>query len=126
MISFWEMADLFPPILVRLLARKNGMALTDDEIAKASGLNHFRIHVISCMVTWDGIDIPTARAFLTGCQIDFCNGDQMNRMKVYLGVTSRTQFQPAWHHLRRSPDWNTLYEPLKKRYQRWINELTAS
>jgi hypothetical protein len=116
-MNFWTRSERIPPILVRLLARrKHGPPLSDREIAEASSLPIHQVFCISQSLTWDGIDLPTMRKFLTGCKVDFENTKQMDRVEAYL----RIKPAPSWQHLRMSPDWLTFYAPLIRRYRETI------
>ncbi len=101
-----------PPILVRLLARyPHGRPFSDAEISERSGLNPIQVHAVSQCVTWEGVDVPTARKFLVGCGVDFCNRSDMKRIDTYV------RKKPTWKYLRTSPDWKTVYEPMMKRWK---------
>lgn len=114
-----------PPILARLLAKKDGRVLTDAEIAAASGLSADDIFVFSHRTTWDGIDIVIMRRFLTGCGCDFCDAEQMNRVKQYFRSLSRKGPKTSWKYLRMSPGWKPRFEPLLIRYQQWLRNNVA-
>lgn len=110
--SFWKRFDDLPPILVRLLARKShSRELTTVEIAERSGLTPYQVTAIGLSLNWDGIDVQTAHRFCVACNVDFCNSKQMHQTMQYLKKT-----KPTWQHLRFSPEWVTLYEPLMIRY----------
>lgn len=113
-MSFWTRCEQFPPILVRLLARhKHGPPLTDREIAERSRIPVARVFTIGQSLTWEGIDIPTARAYLVACGFDFENREQYKRVEAYLRKRPVT-----WQFLRKSPLWKTYFEPLMLRYIR--------
>lgn len=110
-MSFWTKAEEFPPILVRLLARRrHGPPLTDEEISRASGIPIYQVFLISQSLDWKGIDIPTMRAFLQACGLDFEDWRQMDRVKRY------GHSRPTWQYLRKSPLWKPYFEPLMNRY----------
>lgn len=112
MTTFWLKSERYSPIFCRLMARKkNGPPLTDIEIAEKSGaLSPYQVQSLSKCVSWVGIDLPTMRAFLVGCGMDFENRSAMKRVNNYL------RNKPTWKFLRTSPLWVTLYEPM---IQRW-------
>lgn len=110
MHRFWQYVDAFPPCLVRCLAKKRTgpiteQALSTAEIASASGLDERTVELISQATNWAGIDVPTMRAFLIGCRMDFENVEQMRRAREYVSEAS-------WRHLCCNPRWETYYRPL--------------
>lgn len=111
MKTFWEISETFPPVLVRLLARQpHGRPMSVVEIAVASGLTEAKVEVLSRQTTWRDIDLPTMRAYVIGCGVDFCEPTQMKRVKSYLNSI------PVWRHLRKSDDWRKVYSPLMTKY----------
>lgn len=121
MTSFWKRAETMPPTLCRLLARHRwGRPLTDIEICNAPGLIRNGVPILKltprevfCLgesVTWRGVDIPTAHAFLIGCGIDFCNAKQMKRIDSYL------RSKPNFKYLRTDKEWQSKWEPMIKRW----------
>lgn len=111
--TFWDKAERFPPVLVRLLARhRHGPPLTDHEISKATGLPPVQVQCISHCTSWHGIDLPTMRSFLMGCGVDFENVDQLERVDSYL----RSKPAPTWKYLRLSPNW-AFYKQLMMLYK---------
>ena len=119
-LNFWQKADRFPPVLVRLLARHpKGRPLTVPEIAGRSGLSHWQIESLSRLTSWDAVDLHSMRRFLTGCGLDFERLDAMHRVNEYLrerqlpgGAIKRPNFK----YLRTSPDWSSIYSPLMSIY----------
>lgn len=127
--TLWQRIDRFPPILIRLLARHpRGRPLSTAEISERSGLSPVQVEAISQSVTWDGIDIPTARKFLCACQIDLMNPAQMKRVTVYMRgkVTSRGRIPTPYRYLKTSPDWERYYRPLRDRWFAAVVRLQAS
>ncbi len=99
----------FPPIVCRLLAREtvhgrgtlNIHGLTDDQIAKASGLALCKVFSISWLPSWDDVTCSDMLAFTKGCGIHFDDYKLMEKHSKYLSS------KPAWKYLKRSPvDWN--------------------
>lgn len=96
-MTFWITAQKFSPILVRLLARHRYNApLSNAEIAQRSKLSIAAVAAIAVSPTWQDIDLPTMRAYLSACNVDFCNQQQMQRVKIYL------RSKPTWKYLKRS------------------------
>lgn len=114
MITFYQHARDFPPILVRLLARKkNGPPLTNREIAYHVGgmLSDYDVSSISQCTDWDSVPFGKMRAFLVGCGMDFTDPVAMNRKKVYL------KREHKFIYLRKSPEFETILKPLIARYR---------
>lgn len=121
-LNFWQVSFFFPPILVRLLARiPRSRPLTDLEIATRSGLTVDRIFILQHLTSWVGVDMLEMRAFLTGCRIDFCDYEQINRAKVYMWSKGKP---PTFKFLRVAPEWKTKYEPLLIRWRQSIKQQT--
>lgn len=116
MKSFWTRCERFPPLLCRLLARDGsyGPPLTSIELAQRTGLSEFEILTLSDQVDWRGVDIYTMRKFTEACGLDFTDRVAMKRVHTYLkGKTVAGQrVAPRFGYLRKSPLWQTLYEPL--------------
>ena len=69
--TFWEALRQFPPYYIRMLA-KNGRAtaLSDSEIAIASGIEINRVRQIKCLTTWDDVTVGEMLRFTTACNFD--------------------------------------------------------
>lgn len=120
--SFFDRMDRFPPILCRLLARvPRGRALTSVEIADKSGLSVMQVNSIATQTDWRGIDIPTARAFMAGCNTDLSKRSHCVRLDMYLRSNvkdPRRRFQ----FLRKSGEWESYYLPLMQRLHRSLKK----
>jgi len=111
---FYKRVDRYPPVLVRLLARRpraNGSGngtrpLTTDEIARDSGLTPAVVEGLSRSTTWKGVDIYTVRDFTVACGVDFTNPLHMKRLSQYL------HSRGAFHYLRKNKQWDTYYRSL--------------
>lgn len=113
---FWERLDRYPPLLCRLLARvPRGRVLETDEIASRSGLTPIQVLTISSQLDWRGIDLPTARAFMVGCNTDLSNRQHCRRIWMYLKAQPKKP-SSRFVHLRRSPNWTTYYLPLLEQF----------
>lgn len=112
--TFWERLDRFPPIRVRLLAKhpRGAGPLSTIEIAERSGLSTATVEAISQATSWQGIDIPTAKAFLQACDIDLANAAQYKRIMVYQRVDRPNKYR----YLKRSAEWDSYYRPMRDRW----------
>ena len=111
MSVFYERIDKYPPVLVRLMARKpraagcgNGTRpLTTKEIANLSGLTVSMVEGLSHSTTWRGVDVYTVRDFTVACGVDFTNPLHMKRLSQYLHKRC------AFHYLRKDRRWGDYY-----------------
>ena len=85
-MTFWDDCDSFPPILCRLLARQeHGRPLTTAEIEDNSGgLSPAMVEAMSRSTSWKGVKLDEMRAFLKGCNLDFCDTKTKRRTLDYL------------------------------------------
>ena len=113
--TFWEWSEKIPPVLVRLLAKRNRrQPMTYEEIIVASKLPPVLVATISGSTDWRGIDLPTMKSFLQACKVDFCDGKQMDRVDNYV------RDNPTWQYLRKSPEWHH-YEALIRTWRRSVH-----
>ena len=113
--TLWKRFEGKPPILIRLLARlRHGRPLTSKEIAQRSGLSLGKVEFLSEASSWNGIDVPTAKAFLRGCDVDIFHRKDFHRIENYLAGTmvKGKRFPPTFRYLRISPQWETYFRPL--------------
>jgi hypothetical protein len=111
-LTFPQKLERFPPIIVRLLARtrdKEGgvRALTDAEVAAASDLPISTVVAIAKLTSAGSLDIDTQQAFYRGCGADLDNRDWLRKNAAYMA-----SIRGAPRYLRKSPDWETTFEPL--------------
>lgn len=107
----WRTLEKFPPVLVRLLARrpiatKHVRAVSDEEIAISASLPLSKVTHISRQTDWSSIPIGDAEKFCIGCGFDPFNCYDRNRAMAY-GRTS-----PSYTYLKVSPYWSTTFKPL--------------
>jgi len=117
--TIWQTINRYPPILVRLLARKShGAALSTMEIAEISGLSPAAVEAISQTLSWDGITVSQLQSFLKGCKIDLFNPRQRKRIEVYLRgkMINGQRKPPNYRYLKKDPLWLTYYQPLMLRW----------
>lgn len=115
-MTFWIKCETFPPIAVRLLARHRcGLMFSDAEVAAGSGLSVVMVRLIGQGQSWRGVDMPTMRAFLIGCEFDFESRKNMQRVTNYLRVLKSADVK--WKYLLRSPAFRDYQEAAAA----WIN-----
>lgn len=113
--TFWYRLKITPPVLVRLLARvRHGRPLTTVEISERSGLSPGLIEFLSEHRDWSGIDLPTFKAFMIGCDIDLLDRVAWRRIENYRAGTkvNGKRFGPTFRYLKRDPSWATYYQKL--------------
>lgn len=104
--GFFQRADDFKPILVRLLARrKHGPPLTNAEIVERSGLDANAVTVLSTDTKWR-TSMAMMQSFLSACEVNFESARQMNRVYYYL------RNKPNFEYLRTHKEWKTRWLPM--------------
>ncbi len=102
MIKLEERFEVFTPLICRLLARKGvrrGVkVLTDEEIARASGLPVYKVHSLSSLPSWYSVDVMTALQFMKGCRVNITDGASYHKHSKYIR-------RAKWDYLRKEPDW---------------------
>lgn len=121
-MTYLERINNFPPILVRLLARKRyGPPLTTEEISDRTRnpnaqcqyfLSPAEIEEISKCIDWTRISLLSSLSFQLGCGIEFHDNTAMRRVNDYLTR------KPTFRYLRASPLWKSYYLPLLIRWRK--------
>ncbi len=122
-MNFWRTSIVYNPILCRLLARvPHGRPLKDYEVAARAGLTEWMVAAISRSSNWSGVDLPMMRQYLHGCGVDFCNVVQMKRVDAYRREQLRLAKlgRSTWRYLKRSPDWQSKYQPMFLSYLEYL------
>lgn len=124
MKSNWDHIDHYPPSLVRLLARRRTgkgprsvVALSDAEIAIAADIPVARVRAMYNLRNWNGVTVGEMRAFFKGCKFDPLNHVDRNRAKAYGRVN---QGFPSFTYLKNSPHWESVFEPLIEKAEKWM------
>jgi hypothetical protein len=103
--------ERFSPVACRLLARRktgggsHTVDLSDEEIAKRSGLRVYDVKCISWAESWVGIPVDKMLAFTKGCGINLDDRVSLRQHWVMLRDGSA-------RHVRNSPRWEQVYKPL--------------
>ena len=71
-MGYLKHADMLPPAVCRLVARKaHGRRLkTNEEIAKDGGLYVERVTRLATRTSWEGVPLEDIDAFMTGCGVN--------------------------------------------------------
>lgn len=130
-LTFWQALHAFAPIMVRLAARrvvagKNVVGLSHQEIAIETGITFARVLEISESFDWQCVTIGEAEAFCRACNFDpTCAGDR-ERQREYIRRCQTKHPGRAPHYLTCSPFWATQFLPLVQRLRSRMTFSTAS
>jgi hypothetical protein len=108
-MNYYHLCRRYPPVLVRLLARRNGRAMTTAQIAEAAGQ---RLHLTEAAFVepaWDNLPLATVMKLTRACGMDFTSRRDVNRAECYL---RKNGSRPAFKYLVKSSEWQTYYLPL--------------
>ena len=122
MSNFYKLCQRFPPVLVRLLARKDGKVMTSSEIAEEQRkFDPRRVSVIQPEDTsWDNFTLEEVRNLTRACDLDFTDPKAINRAECYL---RKNNGHPTFKYLTSSPEWKTYYLPLLLRWRASMREI---
>lgn len=125
-ITFWEALRHFPPYYVRMLA-KNGRAtaLSDADIAIASGLEINRVRQIKCLTCWDDVTVGEMLRFTTACNFDPTRSKDRLRAHTYERVCQKRNVIP-FLYLRKSPKWESELLPVLKILQQKLTQQSSA
>lgn len=115
-LTFWQALEHYPPVYVRLLAKKGTLgravyAVNDAELAIMTGLPIERIREISRMLNWDAVTLGEARLFFEAARFDPTVGSHRKRIYNYRARCQKLN-QIPFHYLRVSPKWESEFLPL--------------
>lgn len=102
----WAHLEKFSPLKIRLLAHRpaknsnnNCRALTDAEIAIASGLSLDRVREIARLLDWDTVTLGEMKAYFDACGFDPTIYTHRKRIHDYENVCLKRQRRPfLWLH----------------------------
>lgn len=116
-ITFWEALRKFPPYYVRILAKRSAeegnLAISDAELAIASGIPISRVREIARLDEWDSVTVGEVLAFTAACCFDPTKFSDRNRVIQYEYVCKKRGNTP-FRYLRRHPKWESEFLPLIK------------
>jgi hypothetical protein len=116
-MTLFQKLDRFPPVVIRLLAKHKGSAMTDAEIAAAlvttarpkwvvDAVPLPEVKRLSYLTSWDHVTIGTTRAFLHACNCNLEDRDTFRNLSRYL------RQDPKFTHLRKSERFPEFREML--------------
>jgi hypothetical protein len=130
--NFWAAFYEYPPILIRLLARrkigtgKHVEAMSNQMVAIAAGLPLARVEEIQQKLTPDGVTFPEMHKFCRGCNFDPTNSADRTRLQAYQYACQKNPQRPTFLYLRKSPYWETVFRPLIRRLKSQRTSSTES
>lgn len=100
------------------------MALTNREIAIASGIRLARVEQIAGQVTWAAVTLDECERFLAGCNFNPLDFRDRNRHLAYIRSckTTKTKFR----YLTTHPAWHTEMKPVRDRLRARLASSTPS
>jgi hypothetical protein len=112
--TFLEYIDHLHPMACRLLAVKDGVPMSTEDLAKASGLHPSTIKALARKQTWVGVRVETVVAYTKACGIDLMH---QKRPREILQRMFASKLGPK--HLRTSQRkyWNSVFtgEPWRQK-----------
>jgi hypothetical protein len=115
-MSLSKLSLRYPPILVRLLARDDGQAMTRADIARrCPNLSPLKLDTIASETSWRCVTIGEMVEFTAACHLDFTNRTDVNRIECYL---RKNGGKPSFKYLTDSPEWGSHYFPLLQMWRR--------
>lgn len=116
-VTFWSVFTDFPPYYIRLFAKKDAYtALSEAEIAIASGLSLNRVREIVQLEDWGTVTFGEIVAFTAACNFDPTSRRDRHRVWQY-EYTCRTRKKVPFYYLRKSPKWESEILPIIRRLQ---------
>jgi hypothetical protein len=120
MSRFFTLLERYPPVLVRLLARRNRQTITTERIASDMGVTPMYALQISSRHDWRGLSIDNFMGFTCACNLDLTNTGDVNRVETYL---RKNQGRPMFKYLTRDPEWKTYYLPLLVNWRKSLDTI---
>lgn len=114
--TLWQVLERYPPIEVRLLAKRPGSGLrdlwlTDSDVAIHSGIPLTRIREISRMADWMDCTVAEVLAYTLACNFDPANPRDRQRVQQYQYLARKRGYQPC-QYLKKSPRYESEILPL--------------
>lgn len=120
-----EILAAFPPCFYRLWAKHSPtQAITDAEIAIASGIDLNRVRAIFRMPDWQSVTQGEIEKLFVACKCDLFDAKTRHRIAQYDYVCKKRNTKPfKW--LRRSPKWESEFLPLIRLMQSRTKSVAA-
>lgn len=120
-MTFWEALETHPPYYVRMLAKRgHNKALSDAEVAIASGIEINRIREIKFMLNWHDVTYREILAFTAACNFDPTDSRHRQHVKRYENICrirNATPFQYLMVHPKYESEFLPLIRILKAQFR---------
>lgn len=115
-MTAWRLLESYPPIYVRLLAKKGTTgrgikAVEDAELAITAGIPINRIRQISRMTDWKEMTVGEILQFIGACGFDPFDPRCRKRLANYWCECKKST-QPPFLYIRASPKYLSEFLPL--------------
>jgi hypothetical protein len=112
----WEHLEKNPPWFVRIMARRKVrakvvVALSDEELAIASGIPVARLKAIYNQRNWGSVTLREIQAFCQACGFDPFSCADRNRVYAYRAAIKEGRCE-GFAYLKKSPWWTSTFQPL--------------
>lgn len=125
-ITFWAALQAFPPFYVRMLAKTgHSQALSDAEIAIASGIDINRVREIKFLTVWDTVTFGEILRYTTACNFDPTRQLDRARAHKYDQICQKRNVVP-FQYLRKSPKWDSELLPVLRILQQKLGQMRHS
>jgi len=95
-MTLLQKLDRLPPYVVRILARKNGILISDADILKMTGWRRRQLRRVSWATSWKDVTVGEVDAFLKACGMSW---SQQRRQRYRLRQLVSTNLY-SMRHLR--------------------------
>jgi hypothetical protein len=114
--TLWQALERFPPVQVRILAKKRGsglrdLGLSDADIAITSGLPLSRVRELARMTDWLDVTVREIFAFTIACGFDPACPEDRQRVRSY-EYLAKKRGRPVCQYIKKSPRFESEYLPL--------------
>ena len=120
MSRLFTLLERYPPMLVRLLARRDRQTITTERIALDMGTTPMFVLQIASRHDWRGLSIDNFMGFTCACNLDLTSTVDVNRVETYL---RKNRGHPMFKYLVRDPEWKTYYLPLLVNWRKSLNTI---
>lgn len=126
MSNYWQVWSEFPPYYVRLLAKSGpNTALSDAEIAIASGLDINRVRAIKILTEWDTVTHGEKLHYCAACNFDPTNLEDRTRARDY-EYRCKVRNSVPFRYLTKSPKWAGELLPVLKLLQAKLTQHSSA
>lgn len=117
-MTLTDKLNRLPPCICRLLAKKSGRLMTDDELVAATGWGKTRLRTLYNSTSWENITVGDADKFLTACGLTW-SSQRRQRWLLQLAGNDISRMR----HLRATTGWQAS---MVQRHQARIARLLST